>query len=184
MVSIDEGFAVRWVKFMRELLAENLDDVEFTRRRMAGLELWTRDRKREAHNLHYRYDPRRRNPRLIVRDMNALEAKIAAFRATFDAMAADSDGANQTRDAEATTKDAARAPRKLEAAPRTVEPSPPVIREMRYFDPKIEELVLRETGLDVRYNTDQQVLDAYTRDGTFTPPQIQARADFLKMRVR
>ncbi|UFS58934.1 hypothetical protein [Subtercola endophyticus] len=68
MLSIDERSAEQWVNAMLELVSRNLGDEEFTKERMARLHAWEKQRKREQHNLHYKYDPRRRNPKLVERD--------------------------------------------------------------------------------------------------------------------
>ncbi|MEF2977277.1 hypothetical protein [Subtercola sp. YIM 133946] len=81
MLAIDERSAEQWVNAMRELVSENLGDEEFTLKRMARLHAWEKQRKREQHNLHYKYDPRRRNPKLVERDTRR---QIEAWRRRLD----------------------------------------------------------------------------------------------------
>lgn len=81
-LAIDEKFAERWVKTMRDLVARELDSKTFMEAKMQALKIWTRDRKREQHNLNYKFNPARRNPRFVDRDVRRsiadLKAKLAS----------------------------------------------------------------------------------------------------------
>ena len=68
MLEIDEEFGDEWLKTMRDLLADELDDHQFTFRRMAALKEWEKRRKLAQAKLHYQYDQTRRNPDLVHRD--------------------------------------------------------------------------------------------------------------------
>lgn len=68
MLEIDREMFTAWMHAMEKLLLMDLTDAEFTAQRMMRLRFWTKERKRRQHNLHYKYDPTRRNPRLVERD--------------------------------------------------------------------------------------------------------------------
>ncbi len=68
MLEIDREMFTAWMRAMEKLLVQEFTDAEFTAQRMMRLKLWTKERKRRQHNLHYKYDPGRRNPRLVERD--------------------------------------------------------------------------------------------------------------------
>jgi hypothetical protein len=68
-LKLDEEFAERWVSTMRNIVARELDHDTFIATKMSALKRWNQDRKREQHNLGYRFDPTRRKPRLLERDV-------------------------------------------------------------------------------------------------------------------
>lgn len=65
MLAVDEDYAEQWLATMRELVARELDDLDFTAARMEALKEWERARKLAQARLRYRYDPKRRPKRLI-----------------------------------------------------------------------------------------------------------------------
>jgi hypothetical protein len=76
-LDLDEEFATRWVTTMREIVAQELDHETFIITKLTALKQWTRDRKREQHNLGYKFNPSRRKPHLVERDVNR---RIEALR--------------------------------------------------------------------------------------------------------
>jgi len=90
---LDEQYAMDWVATMRDLVAQRLSDGEFVDRRMELLKRWEKARKRDQHNLHYKYDPRRRNPKLVERDsrrqLASMEAKAERAQAALADMRLD-----------------------------------------------------------------------------------------------
>jgi hypothetical protein len=81
MIEIDRDMNDQWIAAMEKLFARDLDDATFTTERMFRLKLWQRDRKRRQHNLHYKYDIRRRRPGLVDRDVNK---QLAVMRARLE----------------------------------------------------------------------------------------------------
>jgi hypothetical protein len=86
MLDIDERTSARWLETMRALVAEELSDEEFTVRRMAALKSWEKGRKLDQAQLHYRYDPRRRNPKLVEREVRKQLDKVREKFARLDAL--------------------------------------------------------------------------------------------------
>lgn len=90
--AIDVNYALSWVTTMEQLVAEGLDDVDFTAKRMDKLRLWTRSRKLAQSRLRHQFDlTGRRKRHLVDRDARAVRenahdqidawrAKLAAHR--------------------------------------------------------------------------------------------------------
>lgn len=78
MLEIDREMSTAWMRAMEKMLLMELSDAEFTAQRMLRLRGWTKERKRRQHNLHYKYDPTRRNPRLVERDTSRQLQSIGA----------------------------------------------------------------------------------------------------------
>lgn len=98
ILEVDERFAGRWVTSMRQIVAQDLPEEDFTRARMAALSRWQRDRNLEQSRLNYRYDLGRRNHALVSRDteaqIEALRKKIHALNTRFQLKAQASDDAS------------------------------------------------------------------------------------------
>ena len=125
-------------------MEQGLSDAEFTAQRMMRLELWTKERKRLQHNLHYKYDPSRRSRRLVNRDVDRQLAKAGAeLKGLLDRV-------SSLRSAKgAGTTDSHEAP----AAGPAV-------------DPSVFEMIKRDTGLpDPTTATDGAVLSAHEARG-------------------
>ncbi|MFB2596593.1 hypothetical protein ACEXQE_02260 [Herbiconiux sp. P17] len=166
MVSIDVRFAIRWVTTMQGLVDQELDDKEFTKRRMEELALWTKDRKREGHNIHYRYDPRRRNPRLVDREVRRMNEKIAGHVAAFKEL------------------------ERLAQAPHPVAieaPRPPVARVQKRASrdlskvPKAAvEMISKDTGIgELQRASDEAILQAYMTRRRLPRDKAQHYVDLL-----
>lgn len=118
MLMIDLRAFSRWAESMEALIAERLPDKDFTERRMEALRAWEKERKRAQRNLHYKYDPRRRDPELIERDIRATRNKLAQARVQLDAYTA-------------------RRQAKASAMPDEVEPTPSKPRRARVERPLV-----------------------------------------------
>lgn len=84
--AIDVNYALSWVSTMEQLVAEGLDDVDFTAKRMEKLRVWTKGRKLAQARLRHRYDlTGRRKRHLVERDARAVRetahAQIDVYRA-------------------------------------------------------------------------------------------------------
>lgn len=101
MFEVDLDMHARWESTMRALLDADLPDDEFTAERMLRLKRWLRERKRLQHNLHYKYDMRRRKPHLVERDvrkqLTAAKLKLEALGARLEAKASTPAPAPPTR---------------------------------------------------------------------------------------
>jgi hypothetical protein len=87
--AIDVNYALSWVTTMEQLVAEGLDDIDFTAKRMDKLRVWTKGRKLAQARLRHRYDlTGRRKRHLVDRDARAIRetahAQIAAYRAKLE----------------------------------------------------------------------------------------------------
>lgn len=166
MVSIDVRFAIRWITTMRGLVDQNLGDQEFTKRRMEELALWTKDRKREGHNIHYRYDPRRRNPRLVERDIQRMKAKIGEHMAALREV---------DRLAQAPNPVIIAAPRPPAARVQTRAP-----RDLSKVPTAAIEMIVRDTGISqLEYVSDQVILQAYMARRRLPRDKAQQYVDLL-----
>ncbi len=153
MLDIDREMAARWIETMEKLVAQDLEDAEFTTQRMMRLRLWTKERKRRQHNLHYKYDPKRRRQALVARDTaRQLEPKIKELRRLLDLRRNGIDPGEVTVD-----------------RPQVVVPTKPA-KPHGYIAPDVDEttlaLIKRDTGItDLEHATDADILDAYKSDG-------------------
>jgi hypothetical protein len=84
MLTIDLLAFSRWADMMEALMGEELSDKDFTERRMEALKAWEKERKRAQRNLHYKYDPRRRDPQRIERDIRAIKVKLERARVALE----------------------------------------------------------------------------------------------------
>lgn len=80
MLELDEIEARQWVETMRDLVAQNLPDRDFTTERMALLKQREVDRRSAQTALHWRFNAKRR-PDLLERDVRVELAKSAEILA-------------------------------------------------------------------------------------------------------
>jgi len=190
-LDIDREMNDAWLAAMEKLLVKGLPDAEFTTERMLRLRLWTKERKRRQHNLHYKYDPSRRNGRLVNRDV---DRQLAKLRAQMDAMYARRpdmapEGWAPSTEQPAITaqkvpvRPATPARRRLadiiltpqkDAEPQTTEAAVPET---------FEDMVRRDIGIaNLNAATDDEILDAYA--ARTTVPEQAARWYLAKLRGR
>lgn len=186
MLEIDREMNDAWLATMEKLYARDLTDAEFTTERMLRLRLWTKERKRRQHNLHYKYDPTRRASRLVNRDVDRQLAKVKAQLESVWVRRPDMapEGWVPPAIAEATRPSTVRpealsqpvrpprapdrrpAADSISALPLALPASPAVDEAPPTFD----DMVRRDTGIvDLAGATDDQILDAYATKTT-TPP--------------
>ncbi|MGV8912483.1 MAG: hypothetical protein ACOH14_07695 [Rhodoglobus sp.] len=195
MLDIDREMNDAWLAAMEKLLVKGLPDAEFTTERMLRLRLWTKERKRRQHNLHYKYDPSRRNFRLVNRDV---DRQLAKLRAQMDALytrrpdiapegwvPSTEQPAITARKAPVRAATPGRAPDRRPLADIILTPqqdSEPQATEAAVAD-TVEDMVRRDIGIaNLNAATDDEILDAYA-DLTSVPEQV-ARWYLAKLRGR
>jgi hypothetical protein len=185
-LQLDEEFAERWVATMRKLVAEELDMPSFIERKMAELRQWTRDRKREQHNLNYKFDPVRRKPRLVERDvqrqLEMISEKLRPYfeiaglrsdRGSTDLIAVDSaDEAQGFREAPSLKAQAAREARERARRAarkeqlRAERAAPPAVRTLDGLNPALAHLIANDMGVkDLSTVTDEMIVRNYMMSG-------------------
>lgn len=200
-LELDEQYAMDWVATMRTLVAQELADQEFTEQRMDLLKRWEQARKRDQHNLHYKYDPRRRNPKLVARDIDRqleavrergkrvnvaltsmkLDGRLAAARPVPEHSAA-----RVRRDAIKETKISGRTPDRdlrrlfeVDADRRHLRSEPAVERDFTHVPQAVLDEILDTTTItDIFSSTDAQLLAALRASGR-TENQAQAIVDVV-----
>ncbi|MCU1598538.1 MAG: hypothetical protein JWQ47_2277 [Glaciihabitans sp.] len=164
MLSIDERYAERWVTTMRGLVARRLGNEAFVAKRMALLHRWEKDRKREQHNLHYKYDPLRRNPRLVDRDV---KTTTAALRARYEEIIELRLEREEDREDVHQVDTLAGETSMGSAGPTPSKTDKPLVRSLNGISPTIIELVSTDTGITkLQYATDDEVRQAFLRNVT------------------
>lgn len=176
MLDIDREMSAAWIVAMEKLLERDLSDAEFTTERMLRLRRWTKERKRRQHNLHYKYDPTRRPPRLVERDS---KKQLAKLRAELEALQAKRRGVEiETMPAvpvehsrrETPPRVSPQRARDVTAGPAFI-PAPTKLDDAEqfvpdYLDPSILALIEKDTGIkDPGRASDAEVLKAYESFG-------------------
>lgn len=164
MYLIDAEMSAKWLATMEKLLEADLDDATFTTERMMRLKLWTKERKRRQHNLHYQFDPSRRPRRLVERDSRLTLEKFEKLKTQLD---------------EALVRMAARYPEPTaaelddgstvlgrgvrgRAAPRAAA----VGTKPEHLTPEAFEMIVADTGIPDPVNaSDESILQAYEARG-------------------
>lgn len=180
MLDVDESYAKRWVTTMRELVDEGLADQEFTERRMSALKLWEKGRKREQRHLHYAYDPRRRNPKLIERDIEKLREKLDAGMARIAARKAAREAEAASNAEPATAEDVKRRP--ADRGPAKARPATKrtPVRSLDGIPPSTIEMMCADLGVaSLEYMTDDDVRHGYVINLHLTEEQAQNYVDIL-----
>jgi hypothetical protein len=193
MLDIDREMNDAWLVTMGKLYAQELTDAEFTTKRMLHLRQWTKERKRRQHNLHFKYDPTRRNGRLVNRDVDKQLEKVRAHLESVRVRRPDlapEGWEPPTAAAEPPRQVATRPVRQSPAldrplaADRIPAPLPPhsAATSDEGFS-TFEDMVSRDTGIaDPAAATDDQILAAYAeRTSTLEPA---ARWYLAKLRGR
>jgi hypothetical protein len=168
MLDIDIKHNDQWIATMRALVAEELPDDQFTVKRMAALKAWERGRKRAQVALHYAYDPRRRNPELVKREMKRQIAKVKA----------DVDAYMQRRDGKA-EPEANTTVSPIERATPLPKTTAAFQRPLEGINPTTVAMITADTGLDVAHATDEQIIEAYVSLVGVTAEQAQGYVDVL-----
>jgi hypothetical protein len=181
MLEIDEAYAARWVKTMRELVAEGLEDEEFTMRRMGSLKLWEKGRKREQRHLHYSYDPRRRNPKLVQADMDKEREKIHARAAELEARIAGREFEDLGTEPRAPKGSVSHTIPQIRVPVRTpmVAKRKPV-RSLEHLPAGTIKMISQDVETEaLEYMTDDEVRRGYMQNLNLTEEQAQQYVDIL-----
>ncbi|TXN29308.1 hypothetical protein [Lacisediminihabitans profunda] len=167
MLTIDLRAFSRWAESMEALIAEELSDKEFTGRRMDALKAWEKDRKRAQRNLHYKYDPRRRDPARIERDIRAIRIKLAKQRVELDTHIARRQANVWAMPEEVDPAPAkARRPRVEKPLVRRDLPELPFLRSLNGVDEAVIEMVKDAAGIeDLTGTTDDELWTALVEHG-------------------
>ena len=163
MLAIDERYADRWIATMRELVTSELGNTEFVARRMDALHEWERSRKREQHNLHFKYDPLHRNPRLVDRDVKRqtenLEEQIATLTRKLEEQRAAWDARKAERDAARVKPTRPPAQRMVPVVRRA--PTGSVVRSLEGIPQAVIDVVGSDSAIsELQYATDADVRQA------------------------
>jgi hypothetical protein len=166
MYLIDAEMSAKWLTVMEKLLEADLDDAEFTTQRMFLLRLWTKERKRRQHNLHYQFDPSRRRPGLVERDSKKVLADFAKLKERLDEGIARMEArypspADPPSD-DAGSVDLGRGQRAKPLVPRRV-----VLGEKpEHLDEGTFKMIVDDTSITDPVNaTDEKILQAYEAKG-------------------
>ncbi|RFA10390.1 hypothetical protein B7R54_15135 [Subtercola boreus] len=169
MLAVDVDQALTWHQTMLDLIAEELDDQDFTTRRMTALTISNRERKRAQARLHYKFDPRRRKAKLISADIAALrakmenQAKLWRERFTPEVIAATAAAVERP----ATPKPRVRPSTRKAPVRREPMDEPAVFtRTLDGIDPIDIRMIKADTRLDLESATDEMVKSAYLAKGT------------------
>ncbi len=166
-----------WEQQMRALLDENLGEHEFTERRMEALKLRLKLRKREQAAINYAYDPRRRRPDLIERDVKRLSMRLATKMERVD-----DEGAQQLRrQAETLDQPHIRDREELRARKRLtqVPDERPVIRSLDGIEPWVVDSVSTFCGRwDLSRYTNVEIYERLIKLGE-TPEAAKICVDLL-----
>jgi hypothetical protein len=165
MLDIDIKHTDQWIAIMRELVAEELPDDEFTVKRMAALKVWERGRKRAQVALHYAYDPRRRNPELVKREMKRQLAKTKAQIEAHDARKVPPEDLDALPDA---------------IAPAAVTRAAGFHRDLADVHPATIAMIQNDIGLNPHTATDAEIVEGYVSILRLTPEDAQGYVDVLK----
>jgi hypothetical protein len=149
MLTIDLLAFSRWADMMEALMGEELSDKDFTERRMEALKAWEKERKRAQRNLHYKYDPRRRDPQRIERDIRAIKVKLERARVALEEYKArrNVNVWEEPDDAPTATRKP-RTPRVEKPLIRRDLPDLPFVRSLSGIDETVIDMVKDAAGID------------------------------------
>jgi hypothetical protein len=149
MLTIDLLAFSRWADTMEALMGEELSDKDFTERRMEALKAWEKERKRAQRNLHYKYDPRRRDPQRIERDIRAIKVKLERARVALEEYKArrNVNVWEEPDDAPTATRKP-RTPRVEKPLIRRDLPDLPFVRSLSGIDETVIDMVKDAAGID------------------------------------
>jgi hypothetical protein len=149
MLTIDLLAFSRWADTMEALMGEELSDKDFTERRMEALRAWEKERKRAQRNLHYKYDPRRRDPQRIERDIRAIKAKLERAHVALEDYKTRM-GVNVWEEADEAkpTPSKPRRPRVEKPLVRRDLPDLPFVRSLSGIDESVIDMVKDAAGID------------------------------------
>ena len=197
MLEIDREMSAAWLAAMEKLMLLDLTDAEFTAERMLRLKRWTTERKRRQHNLHFKYDPTRRKPQLVNRDvarqMAKARAQLEAIWTLRPELAPEDWKSARDEVALALESSPERALTARQRPPHVPDhrvvadalpkPSSEGLRPHQVVPNAFEDMVRADIGIvDLNAATDKQILDAYaTQTNT---PEAAARWYLAKLRGR